>query len=495
MAPDPPLHPDTGDMPPEEFREWAHVAVDWMADYLARVETLPVLSRVRPGEFRSSLPPRAPEVGESPGDLLRDFEEKVVPALTHWNHPAFLAYFSVTGSGPGILGEMLAATVNVNAMVWRTSPAGTELEAHVLDWLRDLLGLPAGLFGVIQDTASVSSLVALAAARHRAWPSAREEGLSGLPRGRIYTSEQAHSSIEKAAIALGFGHKGVRNVETDDAFRMDPERLRAAIREDLEAGVHPLAVVATVGTTSTTSVDPVAEVVEIAREFDLWLHVDAAYGGAAAVLPEMRPHFQGWEEADSIVVNPHKWLFTPVDCSVLYTRHREELRQAFSLTPEYLRTPEMDEAHHLMDYGVALGRRFRAIKLWFVLRYFGAEGIRERIREHIRLARGFAEQVDAEAGWERLAPVPFSTVVFRFIPRSEESQEADQGADQGADDSEADRVNQAILDRVNASGEAFLSHTRLGGKLALRVAIGHLNTEARHLDRTWDLLREAALES
>jgi aromatic-L-amino-acid/L-tryptophan decarboxylase len=227
-------------------------------------------------------------------------------------------------------------------------------------------------------------------------------------------------------------------------------------------------------------------VVEIAQEFGLWLHVDAAYGGAAAVLPEMRSHFQGWEEADSIVVNPHKWLFTPVDCSVLYTRHREELRQAFSLTPEYLRTPEMDEAHHLMDYGVALGRRFRSLKLWFVLRYFGAEGIRGRIREHLRLARRFAHQVDAEAGWERLAPVPFSTVVFRFVPPSGE------GGDE--DDGEADRVNQAILDRVNASGEAFLSHTRLGGKLALRVAIGHLNTEARHLDRTWDLLREAALE-
>lgn len=494
MAPTPasPQTFRTGDMPPEEFRTWGHVAVDWIADYLARVETFPVLSRVRPGEFRASLPPRAPDEGESPEALLRDFQEQVVPALTHWNHPAFFGYFSVTGSGPGILGEMLAAAVNVNAMVWRSSPAGTELEAHVLDWLRDLLGLPQGHFGVIQDTASVSSLVALAAARHRAWPQVREEGLSGLPRGRIYASVQAHSSIEKAAIALGFGHLGVRKVETDAEFRLDANALRAALREDLDAGVRPVAVVATVGTTSTTSVDPVEAIAGVANEFGVWLHVDAAYAGAAAVLPEMRAHFQGWEGADSIVVNPHKWLFTPVDCSVLYTPHREELREAFALTPEYLRTPEMDQAHHLMDYGVALGRRFRALKLWFVLRYFGAEGIRGRIREHIRLARRFADQVDAEPGWERVAPVPFSAVVFRFVggavgddPRAEARQ---------ADGERLDLLNQEIMDRVNASGEAFLSHTRLNGRLVLRVAIGHLNTEWRHLDRTWELLREAAAD-
>jgi aromatic-L-amino-acid/L-tryptophan decarboxylase len=489
-------------MPPEEFRTWGHVAVDWIADYLARVETLPVLSRVRPGEFRRSLPPRAPEEGESPEALLRDFQEQVVPALTHWNHPAFFGYFSVTGSGPGILGEMLAAAVNVNAMVWRSSPAGTELEAHVLDWLRELLGLPPGHFGVIQDTASVSSMVALAAARHRAWPRVREEGLSGLPRGRIYASVQAHSSIEKAAIALGLGHHGVRKVETDAEFRMDPEALRTAIQEDLAAGVRPVAVVATVGTTSTTSVDPVAPIAGVAGEFGVWLHVDAAYAGAAAVLPEMRAHFQGWEGADSIVVNPHKWLFTPVDCSVLYTPHREELREAFALTPEYLRTPEMDQAHHLMDYGVALGRRFRALKLWFVLRYFGAEGIRGRIREHLRLARRFADQVDAEAGWERVAPVPFSTIVFRFVggaggedPQEEGLRaEPPQTKDPRADGERLDLLNQEIMDRVNASGEAFLSHTRLNGRLALRVAIGHLNTEWRHLERSWELLREAAAE-
>ncbi len=480
MPPDNPSFAPTGDMPPEEFRRWAHEAVDWMADYLADVESLPVLSRVRPGELRAALPPTPPERGESPEALLRDFREQVVPALTHWNHPGFLAYFSVTGSGPGILGEMLAAAVNVNAMVWRTSPAGTELEAHVLEWLAGLLGLPGEWFGVIQDTASTSSMVALAAARHRVWPGVREEGLFGLPPGRIYASEQAHSSIDKAAVTLGFGHGGVRKVATDPDFRMDPGALRRAVREDREAGVVPVAVVATLGTTSTTSVDPVAEIARVAREEGLWLHVDAAYGGAAAVLPELRPLFRGWEEADSVVVNPHKWLFTPVDCSVLFTPHPDEVREAFSLTPEYLRTPEMEVARHLMDYGPALGRRFRALKLWFVLRYFGAEGIRTRIREHVRLAQAFAGAVDAEAGWERSAPVPFSTVVFRHLPGDGRSPE------------EVDALNEVILARVNASGEAFLSHTRLGGRLVLRVAVGHLATEARHLDRTWELLREAA---
>jgi aromatic-L-amino-acid/L-tryptophan decarboxylase len=467
-------------MPPGEFRSLAHEAVEWVTRYLTEAERLPVLPLVRPGELRAALPPRAPEEGEPGETLLREFADVVAPALTHWNHPGFLAYFSITGSAPGILAELLAAAVNQNAMLWRTSPAGTELELLVVDWLRELMGLPEGFFGVIQDTASTSSMVALAAARHRTWPGSREAGLAGLPPSRVYASEDAHSSIDKAAITLGLGLHAVRRVPTDARFRMAPDALRSAVLEDQAAGVRPMAVVATVGTTSTTAADPVDQVGAVARELDLWLHVDAAYAGPAAILPEKRELFRGWEGADSIVVNPHKWLFTPVDCSVLLVRDRRELREAFAHTPEYLRTAEMEETVHLMDYGPALGRRFRALKLWFVLRYFGAEGIRQRLREHLRLARRLADRVDGEPGWERMAPVPFSTVVLRFAP--------------GTGGEEEDALNQAILDRVNASGEVFLSHTRVGGRLALRVSVGHLATGERHLDRAWALLREAASE-
>jgi aromatic-L-amino-acid decarboxylase len=468
-----------GDMPPEEFRDWGHAAVDWIARYLAEVEDYPVLARVRPGEVRAALPTTPPESGESFDEILKDFREIVLPGITHWNHPSFHGFFAVTGSGPGILGEMLAAALNVNAMVWRSSPAGTELERHTLEWLRDLLGLPSAFSGVILDTASTSSLTALLAARHRAYPESRREGLFGARPGRIYASEEAHSSIDKATIVLGLGHDGIRKVSADAEFRMRPDALRRAVEQDLESGVVPVAVVATVGTTSTASADPVSPIADVAAEFGLWLHVDAAYAGAAAMVPELRRHFAGWERADSVVFNPHKWLFTPVDCSVLLTRDPDAMRGSLALTPEYLRTAEGPEATNLMDTGLALGRRFRSLKLWFVLRYFGAEGIRDRIRAHVRLARTFAGWVDADSEWEKIAPVHFSTLVFRYAP------------DEIAG-SELDALNLEILERVNATGEVFLSHTRLGGRVALRLSIGNLRTEERHLRRTWELLREAA---
>ncbi len=470
---------ETGDLPPDSFRALAREAVDWMADYLAGVERYPVLAQVRPGDLKRALPQVAPESPEALEAVLRDFEALVLPGITHWNHPSFHGYFAVTGSGPGILGEMLASTLNVNAMVWRSSPAGTELEEQVLGWIRQMLGLPEPFFGVIQDTASSASLVALAAARQQAFPSVRTEGLFGLPRGRVYASVEAHSSIEKAVITLGMGQEGIRKIPTDDLFRMDPAALRSAIEEDLAAGIRPVAVVATVGTTSTTSVDPVAPISEIARARDLWLHVDAAYAGAAAAVPELRPLFAGWEEADSIVFNPHKWLFTPMDCSVLYTRRPAIVRDAFSLVPEYLRTPEEGESVNLMDYGVALGRRFRSLKLWFVLRGFGAEGIRERIREHVRLTRDFADRVETDPRWELVAPVPFSTVVFRRVTP-------------GLDAAAEDALNMALMHAVNGTGELFLSHTRLRDRVALRLAVGNLRTERRHLDRSWQLLEAHA---
>lgn len=468
-----------GDMPEEEFRPAAHSVADWIATYLEEVDDYPVLAQVRPGEIKDRLPSSPPEQGESMETILRDFREIILPGVTHWNHPAFHAYFSITGSGPGVLGEMLAAALNVNAMVWRSSPAGTELEECALAWLREILGLPSFFDGTINDTASSSTLYAMAAARDARLPEASEVGLSGAPRGRFYTSDQAHSSVDKSAITLGFGREGVLRVPSDDVFRMEPRGLREAVLRDLGEGILPLGVIPTLGTTSTTSVDPLPEILAIAREFDLWVHVDAAYGGPAAAVPELRHLFQGWEEADSIVVNPHKWLFTPIDCSVLYMRNPEDLKRAFSLTPAYLQTSEQEVARNLMDYGVALGRRFRSLKLWFVLRYFGTEGIRDRIRQHIGLAREVADWIDAEAGWTRVAPVPFSTVVFRYAP-------------DGVPARETDEMNRAIMDRVNTTGRIFISHTVLNERFCLRIALGNLKTQRHHLERGWRLLKEAA---
>lgn len=450
-----------------------------MADYLAGVGSLPVLARVSPGEVRARLPAEPPTQGEDLERALTDFRDIVLPGITHWNHPAFFGYFSVSGSGPGILGEMLTAALNVNAMVWRSSPAATELEEVTLDWLRRLVGLPEAFEGTINDTASHSVLYALGAAREAAYPDAHRLGMFGERRGRVYASEQAHSSVEKAVLTLGLGQDGYRTVPTDLAFRMRPDALRAALEEDAAAGIRPVAVVATQGTTSTTSVDPVDAIAPIAREYGAWLHVDAAYGGPAAIVPELRPLFAGWELADSVVVNPHKWLFTPVDCSVLYCRRPQDLVRAFSIVPAYLTSAETGKARDLMNYGVALGRRFRSLKLWFVLRYFGRDGITAILREHVRLARAFAGWVEAGEGWALAAPVPFSLVCFRYAPA-------------GVEDEAADALNQRILDRVNGSGEAFLTHTRLNGRLTLRLAIGNVKTTEAHVARAWELLREAA---
>ncbi len=471
-----------GDMDAEEFRRFGHRLIDWVADYLHNPEQWPVLAQIQPGDLAAALPASPPATAESFDQVLDDFERLIPPATTHWNHPGFFAYFGITGSAPGILGELLAAALNVNAMVWRSGPAATELEQVALNWLRQMAGLDPGFVGTINDTASTSTMYALAAARE-ADPSlrVRDEGLAGrpgLPRMRVYCSEEAHSSVDKAAIALGFGLSGVRRLPADERFAMRVDALREAVEADVAAGNRPLAVVATVGTTSATGVDPVREIAAVCREHGMWLHIDAAYGGAAALLPEMRHILDGSDQADSIVINPHKWLFVPVDCSALYTRHDDVMRRAFSLTPVYLTTAEGHSARNLMDYGVALGRRFRALKLWFVIRAFGVDGIQERLREHMRLARLFAEEVDADPTLERLAPVDFSVVVFRKVVP-------------GADDEELDRINESLLERLNSSGEVFLSHSRVKGKYALRLAIGNLRTQERHVRRVLELLGEA----
>lgn len=475
--------PLTGDLPPDEVRAAFHRAADLAADYLAGVGDYPVLPPVAPGAVAASLPAAPPAEGEPMDRILDDYRALIEPAVTHWNHPGFLAYFAITGSAPGVVGETLAAALNVNAMLWRTSPAATELEERVCDWLRGMMALPAEFRGHINDTASISTLVALAAARHRL-PGAdvRRRGMAGradLPALTLYASDQAHSSVDKAAIVLGLGQENVRRVASDGEFRLDPAALGAAIAADRAAGRRPMAVVATAGTTSTTSIDPLAAVAEIAEREGLWLHVDAAYGGAAAICPELRPHFAGIERADSVVVNPHKWLFTPIDCSVLFVRDPAALKAAFSLVPDYLATAD-GEVTNLMDLGVQLGRRFRALKLWMVIRAFGVEGLRARIREHCRWAARLAERIAAEPGFELAAPAPLSVVCFRVLAGGEAA-----AADQ-------DRLNERLVTEVNRDGRFFLSSTVLGGRTTPRVAIGNVRTTEAHLDALWALLRSTA---
>ena len=467
-----------GDMDPEAFRIYGHQVVDWIADYLGHVGVYPVLAQSAPGDIRQALPDRPPVQPESMETILDDFERIIMPGITHWNSPGFLAYFGITGSGPGILGEMLSGALNVNAMLWRTSPAATELEQVTLDWLRQMLGLPHPLFGVINDTASSGVLYALAAAREALPLHIRQQGIAGrtdVPRLRYYASQEAHSSVDKAGIVLGVGQEGLRKIGVDSEYRMDVGQLEQAIREDIAEGWQPFAVVATVGTTSTTSVDPVPQIADICERYGLWLHVDGAYGGSAAVDPAMRWTMAGCERADTMIVNPHKWLFTPIDCSVFYTRKPDVVKAAFSLVPEYLRNTEStgEEVPNLMDYGTSLGRRFRSLKLWMIMRYFGQEGLAARIREHVRLAQLFARWVDEAPAFERLAPTPFSTVCFRAHPS---------GMD---DESKLEALNEGIMNHINAQGRFFLSHTKLNGIYTIRVAIGNLRTTETDIRDLW----------
>jgi aromatic-L-amino-acid decarboxylase len=468
------------DMSEAEFRRFGHQLIDWIADYFEHIDDLPVLAAVEPGDLKAQLPDAPPSRGEPMDQIVSDLDRLIVPALTHWSHPSFFAYFATSTSGPGILGELLTAAFDNKAMLWRTSPASTELEEVTLDWLRQMMGLDPGLSGIIYDTASVSSMHAIAAAREGVEQRVREDGMSGrpdLPLLRIYVSEQAHSSIEKGVITLGLGQRALRKIPTDAEFRMNPRALAAAIEEDKCTGHLPFCVVATVGTTSTSSIDPVPEIAPICEEHALWLHVDAAYAGSAAIVPEFRSILAGCERADSLVTNPHKWLFTPFDLSVLYCRHMDLLKRAFSLVPEYLKTPEQEKVRSGSDYGIQLGRRFRALKLWMVIRYFGHEGLAARIREHVRLANLFASWVKESDDWELMAPHPLALVCFRACP-----------ADVAEKD--LDGLNEAIMHGVNASGRALLSHTKLNDKLTLRLSIGNIRTTEVHVRQVWELLNE-----
>jgi len=473
-----------GDMSPQEFRRYGHQVVDWIADYLAHPERYPVLSQNKPGALKNALPDQAPSQGEGMDAMLADLDRVIVPGVTHWNHPGFLAYFATTGSAPGILGEMLSAAFNVNAMLWRTSPSATELEEVTLEWLRKLIGLPDSFEGVIYDTASISSLCAIAAAREAAGLDVREQGLVATgAKFRMYASEHVHSAADKSAITLGIGQAGLRKIVSDAEYRMNPRALAEAIKEDRGNGWLPFCVVATTGTTSTSSIDPVPAIADICEREGLWLHVDAAYGGSAAVEPEMRWVLEGCDRADSLMINPHKGLFVPMDLSVLYCRRMDLLQRAFSLVPEFLRTKESDQVKNFMDYGPQLGRRFRALKFWFVMRYFGVDGLQARIRHQLELAREFANWVDQSENFELLAPVPFSLVCFRAHPRGV-SNEAD-----------LDVLNERLMDEVNRRGKVYLSHTKLTGKLTLRLAIGNIRTTGDHVRLAWDELNYALKDS
>ncbi len=456
--------------PIDDFRRAGHQIVDWIAGYLEDAREYPVVPAMQPGDLARQLPPSAPEQGEPMDSILEDFHRLVVPAVTHWNHPRFMAYFPSSGSPPGVLGEMLAAALNTNAIVWQSSPANTELEGVTLGWLRQWLELPEEFFGIIYDTASVATVHAIAAAREMADPEIRSKGaVRGLT---LYASEQAHSSVEKGAIAVGVGRENVRKIGADAEFRMRPDLLAQAIQQDREAGRKPFCVVATVGTTSSASVDPVDEIAAIAEANGLWMHIDAAYAGSAAILPERRWILEGVRRAHSLVVNPHKWLLTPSDLSAFYTRRPDILRRAFTLVPEYLRTGQDAVATNLMDYSLAMGRRFRSLKLWFVLRYYGKAGVTEMLRRHIAFGQRLAAAVDADPRFERVAPAHFGLVCFRY---------------KGTDEQ-----NRRLLEAVNATGKAFLSHTVLSGRYVIRMAIGNFRTTQADIDEIWSLVQDSA---
>ena len=483
-----------GDTPREEFRRQLHELADWVADFRENIESLRVASGEKPGAIRAKLPAQGPEVGESFEKILADVDRLIVPGMVHWSHPMFLGYFGWTATAPGILGEIISAPLNVNAMTWRTCPAATELETVVIDWLRQWLGLPDEFGGVVYDTASVGIMHALAVAREEAAPFTRKLGLINrdLPRFRIYTSDEAHSAAEKAAITLGIGEENVQRVETDADFRIDVNALRKTIARDVRHNFKPLAAIATVGTTSSASVDPIAEIAKICREQKMWLHIDGAYGGAFAMLPEYKWVADGWEMADSVVINPHKTLFVPLDFSVLYVRDLERLRRVFTLVPEVLRGDTIEGEKNYMDYGIQLGRRFRALKAWVIWRSLGREGIVARLREQIRLANLLAGWIKSDERFELAAPVSMGVICFRFVGPLASSVDAGPGSPSPATTDNIDKLNSEIVERINASGRAYLTQTKLRGQTVIRIGLGNVLTTEKHLRKAWEIIRETA---
>lgn len=473
------------DMPIEQFRKAGYEMIDWIAGYLSNIEKYPVLPNINYGDIKKRISKEPPLEGENPEIFLEDVENILMKGITHWNHPDFMAYFNSTSSGPGILAELLSAAFNVNGMAWHTCPSLTELEEMMIEWYKNVFNLPENFWGIVYDTASTSSFHAIAAAREQfAHLKIREKGMAGrndLKRLRIYASEQAHFSIDKAALALGFGMEGIRKIAVDKEFRMIPGELVKAVTDDKKNGWIPCCVVATVGTTSSTSVDPVNEIGTVCNKENVWLHVDAAYAGTASVLPEMKWIFNGIGKVDSLVINPHKWMFTPIDYSLLFTKKPELLKKAFSLSSEYLDTSK-DSVTNFMDYGIQLGRRFRSLKPWFIFRYFGVKGLQDRIREHIRLAKMFADWIKESSEFELIAPVNFGVVCFRAVP--EKMKTAD----------ELNTFNELLINKINRTGRLFLSHTKLNGMFTIRICISGIRTDEKHVKQAWNIINECKNE-
>ncbi len=463
----------------KEFREWAHRFADWMADYYELVETLPVKSPVKPGEILSQLPLMPPQTGEEMAAIFNDFQQIILPGITHWQSPNFFAYFPANGSFPSILAEMLTAALGAQCMIWETSPAAAELEERVMDWLKSMTGLPNTWSGVIQDTASTATLTAILCAREHFFNfSVNEAGFDRKQNLRVYCSTETHSSIEKAVKIAGIGRQHLVKVAVDDEYRMNPESLREAIVKDLDAGLRPCCVVATLGTTGCTAIDPLNEIAAICRKYNLWLHVDAAYGGTALLLPEYRWMIEGIESADSLVFNPHKWMFTNFDCSAYFVKDKEALIRTFEILPEYLKTGTRGQVNDYRDWGIQLGRRFRALKLWFVIRSFGLDGLQAKIRSHIELAKWFEEQILEFPHFELMAGRTLSVVCFRYHPN-------------GIIETESlNRLNEDLLRSINSTGKIYLTHTKLNGNYVLRMSIAQTGVEKRHVERAWELIKE-----
>jgi len=465
----------------KQFRDEAHRLADWMADYFEQVEEYPVKPNLKPGDILKKLPRHAPEVPESFEDIMSDFEKIIMPGMTHWESPKFMAYFPANKSYPSVLAEMLTATLGAQCMSWITSPAATELEERVMEWLRAMIGLPDTFTGVIQDTASTATLVALLMAREQVTDfDANENGFNTHVRHTVYCSSETHSSIEKDVKIAGFGRQNLRKVPVDDNYAMNSEELEKAIRNDLEAGCKPSCVVATLGTTGCTAIDPLKDIAEICSRYEIFLHVDAAFAGTALLLPEMRRMFEGIENVDSFVFNPHKWMFTNFDCSAFYVQDEALLVKTFEITPEYLKAPEDERVKNYRDWGIQLGRRFRALKLWFVIREFGIKGLQEKIRHHLELANEQQQVIEQDPDFELLAPVTLNTICFRFQPSHI------------SDSNKLNELNSKLLEEVNRSGNLFITHTKLDGIFTLRMVIGNTRVEEHHVQEAWQLIKKKA---
>ncbi len=469
--------PARGDMQDKDFRRAAHELVDWMADYLTAVETYPVRARVQPGDILAELAETPPDAGEPMAAIFDDFKNLILPGMTHWQHPSFFGYFPANSSPPSVLAEMLTATLGAQCMSWQTSPAATELEQRMMAWLAAMFGLD-GFEGVIQDSASSATLCAILTARERAtdWR-VNETGLAGGPALTVYCSSECHSSIEKDVKIAGLGRANLRQIAVDETYAMDPDNLAAAIEADIAAGNVPICVIAAIGTTGSSAIDPLPAIAEICARHGIWLHVDAAWAGAALILPEHRWMIDGIESADSLVINPHKWLFTNFDCTAYFVRDPAALVRTLEILPEFLKTPD-DAERNYRDWSVPLGRRFRALKLWFVIRSYGVDGLKARIAAHIAMAQALAREIGAAENFELMAPVPLALICFRCRPVGWRG--------------DLDRLNETIVARINDSGEAFLTHTRLAGAYVMRLSIGQTTTEQRHVDRVWQLIQDTA---